>query len=51
MGTAVYAGRIKDKNVLNYCSSGGAFTALSDAFLEDHNAVLCTGYNYEKHCA
>ena len=28
--TVVYAARIKDRDVLNSSSSGGAFTALSD---------------------
>lgn len=47
MKTQVFAGRIKDRNVLNFCSSGGAFTVLSDHFIESGNAVLCVGYNYE----
>lgn len=45
--TQVYAGRIKDAEVLKHCSSGGAFTALSDAFLNKGDAVLCSGYNYD----
>ncbi len=32
--TIVYAGRLKDKSALMSSSSGGAFTALSDAFLK-----------------
>ncbi len=47
--TKVYAGRIKDRDVLNHCSSGGAFTVLSDAFLDNGDAVLCAGYNYSTH--
>ncbi|MBP3819904.1 MAG: Coenzyme F420 hydrogenase/dehydrogenase, beta subunit C-terminal domain [Butyrivibrio sp.] len=47
METQIYAGRIKDRNVLNFCSSGGAFTVLSDYFIDSGNAVLCVRYNYE----
>ena len=43
--TIVYAGRLKDKSALMSSSSGGAFTALSDAFLKSGDAV----YNYENH--
>lgn len=32
--TQVYAGRVKDKETLMLSSSGGAFTVLSDFFLE-----------------
>lgn len=32
-------------------SSGGAFTALSDFFLEKGNAVVSSVYNYETHTA
>ena len=32
--TIVYAGRLKDKSALMSSSSGGAFTALSNAFLK-----------------
>ena len=49
METKVYAGRIKDRDVLHYCSSGGAFTALSDVYLNGGGAVLCSGYNYSTH--
>lgn len=45
--TRVYAGRIKDRDVLAHCSSGGAFTAISDLFLENDFALLCTTYNYD----
>lgn len=49
--TIVYAGRVKDKSVLLKSSSGGAFTALSDYFLNHGNAVIATVYNYENHTA
>lgn len=45
--TQVYAGRIKDEDVLMASSSGGAFTAISDFFLEKGNAVVAAGYNYQ----
>ena len=32
-------------------SSGGAFTALSDFFLKNGNAVVAAIYNYENHTA
>lgn len=47
MDTIVYAGRLKNRDALKYASSGGAFSALSDEFLNNGNAVLCSGYNYE----
>lgn len=47
--TQVYAGRIKDKAALLKSSSGGAFTAISDAFLEKGDAVVCAVYNYDTH--
>lgn len=47
--TKVYAGRIKDKEILLKSSSGGAFTALSDYFLEHGDAVVSAAYNYETH--
>ena len=46
-----YAVRIKDREVLRHCSSGGAFTVLSDVFLKRGDAVLCAGYNYDTHQA
>lgn len=49
--TIVYAGRLKDKSALMSSSSGGAFTALSDYFLENGNAVVAAIYNYENHTA
>ena len=47
--TIVYAGRIKYKSALMSSSSGGAFTALSDAFLKSGDAVVAAVYNYENH--
>lgn len=47
--TIVYAGRLKDKSALMSSSSGGAFTALSDAFLKSRDAVVAAVYNYENH--
>ena len=47
--TIVYAGRLKDKSALMSSSSGGAFTALSDAFLKCGDAVVAAVYNYENH--
>ena len=44
--TIVYAGRLKDKSALMSSSSGGAFTALSDFFLKNDNAVVAAIYNY-----
>ncbi|MCD7857030.1 MAG: Coenzyme F420 hydrogenase/dehydrogenase, beta subunit C-terminal domain [Clostridiales bacterium] len=45
--TTVYAARVKDRELLERSSSGGAFTAISDAFLESGNAVVCAIYNYD----
>ena len=42
----VYAVKLKDKESLMNSSSGGAFTALSDVFLKQGNAVLCSIYDY-----
>ena len=49
METLVYAARVKDKELLKRSSSGGAFTALSDVFLERGDAVVCAVYNYASH--
>ena len=49
INTKVYAGRVKDKQLLLSSSSGGAFTALSDRFLDNGNAVVAASYNYETH--
>lgn len=45
--TQVYAGRIKDEDVLMASSSGGAFTVISDFFLGRGDAVVAARYNYE----
>lgn len=45
--TEVYAGRVKDKETLMLSSSGGAFTAFSDFFLEKGDAVVANVYNYQ----
>lgn len=47
--TFVYAARIKDREVLKESSSGGVFTAISDQFLADENAVVCAIYNFVTH--
>lgn len=47
--TIVYAGRVKDRTVLMKSSSGGAFTALSDYFLDKGNLVIAAVYHYVKH--
>lgn len=49
INTVVYAGRVKDKETLLSSSSGGAFTALSDLFLENSDAVVTASYDYETH--
>lgn len=48
MDTLVYAARLKDQEVLKNSSSGGAFTALSDVFLDRGDAVVCAVYDYKK---
>ncbi len=47
--TKVYGVRLKDRDALAASSSGGAFTAFSDVFLSDGNAVVCSTYNYKTH--
>lgn len=49
INTKVYAGRVKDKKLLLSSSSGGAFTALSNQFLDNGDAVVAASYNYETH--
>lgn len=49
--TVVYAGYLKDQTVLVKSSSGGAFFALSEYFLDEGNAVVATVYNYKKQLA
>lgn len=45
--TLVYAVKHLDKNVIRNSSSGGLFTALSDTFLNNGNAVASCVYNYK----
>lgn len=47
--TKVYAGRVKDKNILLRSSSGGAFSVLSDAFFVNDNIVVAAVYDYQTH--
>lgn len=47
--TKVYAGRLKDRYSLLRSSSGGAFVAISEYFLNNGDAVVCAIYNYEDH--
>lgn len=47
--TIVYAAKLKDRKTLLKCSSGGAFTALSDVFLDNGDGVACCTYNYVTH--
>lgn len=47
----MYAGRVKNRQILMNSSSGGAFTALSDLFLANDDAVICAVYNYQTHTA
>lgn len=49
--TVVYAGRLRDREALMKSSSGGAFTAISDVFLNRGDAIACSIYNYEDHAA
>lgn len=42
----IYAGRVKDRDILLASSSGGAFTAISDLFLNRGDAVVTAVYNY-----
>lgn len=46
---SVYAGRLKDQEQLLRSSSGGAFTAISDLFLKEGGAVVCSTYDHEAH--
>ena len=47
INTKVYAGRVKDRKTLMMNFSGGAFTALSDYFLGNGDAVIAVVYNYQ----
>ena len=43
----IYAAKLKDVNALAKSSSGGAFRALSEQWILEGNAVVCTRYDYE----
>lgn len=45
----VYGARIRDRQVLMSSSSGGVFTAFSDVFLTQDNAIVCSTYNFDSH--
>lgn len=45
--TKVYAARVRDEKTLYRSSSGGMFTALSDLFVRNGNALVCAVYNFE----
>ena len=47
--TKAYGMRLKDHEALMASSSGGAFTALSDVFLNSGNAVVCSSFDFETH--
>mgnify|MGYP002509794279 CR=1 FL=1 len=47
--TTIYVGWIIDHEVLMKSSSGGAYTVLSDVFLENGDAVISAIYNYQTH--
>ena len=47
MEPRVFAARTKNREILSYSTSGGAFPALTEAFICDGNAVLCSSYNYD----
>ena len=47
--TKIYAGRLKDREILLKSFSGGAFTALSDYFLDKDTVVVAAIYNYQTH--
>ncbi|MCD7893352.1 MAG: hypothetical protein LUG60_06580 [Erysipelotrichaceae bacterium] len=47
MYTRVFAGRLKDRKKLIESSSGGAFVALSDYFIEKGYAVVASIYDYD----
>ena len=43
--TKIYAVKHKDQNIILNSSSGGLFTALSDSFLKNGNAIASCVYN------
>ncbi|HAT4246481.1 TPA: hypothetical protein I9059_001651 [Clostridium perfringens] len=44
-----YAIRSKSSEVLNKCTSGGAFITFSDYVLDNGGAIACSVYDYENH--
>ena len=49
INTVVYAGKIKNRDILKNSSSGGAFTVLSNFFLENGDSVVASVYDYHEH--
>lgn len=49
--TKVYAGRLRDRETLLKSSSGGAFTTISDYFLDNDDMVVAATYNYHTYFA
>ncbi len=47
MQTKIYAGRLKNREKLKKSSSGGAFTALSDVFLQNGEGIAASIYDYK----
>lgn len=47
MEDKIYAFRLKNRDELLKSSSGGAFTAISDYFLNNQLPVVCSYYNYQ----
>lgn len=45
--TKVYAVRLKNGEELLECSSGGAFTAISNYFLRNNNSIISAIYDYQ----
>ena len=43
------SGRIKEKKIVMKSSSGGAFTAISDYFIERGDAVIAAVYEYDNY--
>ena len=47
MDTLVFAVKHKNKDVIYNSSSGGMFTALTDVFLNNNNAIASCIYDYK----
>ena len=45
--TRLYGARLKDRALLEASSSGGAFTALSDYYLEAGMPIVCSSYDFQ----